>query len=326
MKKSFWSAMLVAALLGVVGCLGFIAWHILSDIKAEQGYEEAGALVTQSRDENTSIEKPGDASTAESVLTVEEIEAAEFTGEREGEEAPLPADIFSGLNGRVDFDALNEINRDLFAWIYINDTNIDYPIAQHPVEDDFYLNHDMYGDARFAGCPYIRLSNKNDFSDPNTVVYGHNMKSGSMFSTLHYFQNGDFFASHPYIYVYTSDKILVYEIFAARFFSDDDLLVKYNFADPVSYQKFIDDIYNNKSMRNNIRNEVDVTINDRILTLSTCVGGSPAERFLVHGKLLWEGNEAELEEAQRKIEEGTLESQAAENPVPEAYVGDEGAN
>jgi len=61
-----------------------------------------------------------------------------------------------------------------------------------------------------------------------------------------------------------------------------------------------------------------VTTNDRILTLSTCVGGSPEERFLVHVKLMWEGSESELEEAQRKIEEGILESQAAENAVPEA--------
>ena len=65
-----------------------------------------------------------------------------------------------------------------------------------------------------------------------------------------------------------------------------------------------------------------MTTNDRILTLSTCVGGSPEERFLVHAKLMWEGSESELEEAQRKIEEGIqegiLESQAAENAVPEA--------
>ena len=60
------------------------------------------------------------------------------------------------------------------------------------------------------------------------------------------------------------------------------------------------------------------TTKDRILTLSTCVGGSPEERFLVHAKLMWEGSESELEEAQRKIEEGILESQAAENTVPEA--------
>jgi len=334
MKKKFWSVMLVAALLGVAGCLGFIAWHIFSDMGAEQVYEEAVNLVTHQQDESvhedesktdeseTGESETDESGTDESVLTVEDIESVEFTGERDGEEAPLPADIFSGLNGRIDFDILNEINPDLVAWILINDTNIDYPVARHPIEDDYYLNHDMYGNPRFAGCPYMRTTNSGDFTDPNTVIYGHNMKGGSMFSSLHYFENNIFFDSHPYIYLYAADVIRVYEVFAARFFTDDDLLTVYNFADPVSFQKFLDDIYNNRSMRNNIRRDVPVTINDRILTLSTCVGGSPGERFLVHGKLLWEGNEEELAEAQQKIEEGLLESQS-ENVVPEATSGRE---
>ena len=72
-------------------------------------------------------------------------------------------------------------------------------------------------------------------------------------------------------------------------------------------------------MRNNLRSDCEVTTNDRILTLSTCVGGSPEERFLVHGKLLWEGNEDEIAEAQRKTEEGTLSgAQTADSMVPEA--------
>ena len=258
MRKTFWNFMLVLALLGVVGCLGFIAWHIFSDMGAEQVYEEAVNLVTQPKDEPelTPTPVPKDESVPdEPVLTVEDIESVEFTGERDGEEAPLPADIFSGLDGRIDFDALREINPDLVAWILINDTNIDYPVARHPVEDDYYLNHDMYGEPRFAGCPYIRTANSGDFSDPNTVIYGHNMKSGSMFSSLHYFENGNFFDGHPYIYLYAADVIRVYEVFAARFFTDDDLLTVYNFADPVSFQKFLDDIYNKRSMRNNIRSE-----------------------------------------------------------------------
>ena len=114
----------------------------------------------------------------------------------------------------------------------------------------------------------------------------------------------------------------MYETFAARFFTDDNVLTAYNFEDQKSFQQFLDDIYNNRSMRNNIRSDFEVTTNDRILTLSTCVGGSPEERFLVHAKLMWEGSESELEEAQRKIEEGIIETPAAENPVPDATSAD----
>lgn len=324
MKKKFWSILLVLALLGVAGCLGFIAWHLFSDMGAEQVYEEAVNLVTHPQDESVPEDEPVDDSetdeseTDESVLTVEDIEAVEFTGEREGEEAPLPPDIFSGLGGRVDFDTLSEINPDLYAWLLINDTNIDYPVAQHPTENDFYLNHDMYGDARFAGCLYSMLPNHTDFSDPNTVIYGHNMRNGSMFNTLHYFGDAHFFDTHPYIYVYTADKIRVYETFAARTFYDENLLYYYDFEDQRSFQQFLDDIFNNRAMDNIIRSDFPVTTNDRILTLSTCVGGVPEERFLVHAKLIWEGDENQLAEAQHNIEEGTLEAQSAENAVPEA--------
>ena len=169
MKKKFWSVMLIVALLGVAGCLGFIAWHIFSDMGAQQVYEETVDLVTHPRDESTPADESEEEDVGESGLTVADIESVEFTGEREGEEAPLPADIFSGLGSRVDFDLLLDINPDLYAWLLVNDTNIDYPVAQHPEDDYFYLNHDMYGEPRFAGCPFTMLANKMDFSDPNTV-------------------------------------------------------------------------------------------------------------------------------------------------------------
>ena len=84
MKKKFWSVMLVVALLGVAGCLGFIAWHIFSDMGAQQVYEETIDLVTHPRDESTPADESGEEDVGESGLTVADIESVEFTGEREG--------------------------------------------------------------------------------------------------------------------------------------------------------------------------------------------------------------------------------------------------
>ena len=174
----------IVALIGALALLGFVAWRLYSDWKAEQDYKHAAASVAVTPEETPEPEP---------TETAEEIEAAEFTGERDGEAAKLPEGIFSGLGNPIDFAELRSINDELYAWIRIPNTNIDYPIAQSATDDLFYLNHDMYKGDRFAGCIYTESGNSKNFTDPNTVVYGHNMRNGSMFQNLHYYEDPEFF-------------------------------------------------------------------------------------------------------------------------------------
>lgn len=81
------------------------------------------------------------------------------------------------------------------AWIYIPNTNVDYPIVQSSVyeSDTLYLDHNIDKKPDIAGAIFSERANRKDFSDPVTVIYGHNMKNGSMFKTLHSFEDAKFF-------------------------------------------------------------------------------------------------------------------------------------
>ena len=108
----------------------------------------------------------------------------------------------------IDFKALNKINKDIVGWIKISDTNIDYPILRAPEsEQSFYLHRDYYKNYLYAGSIYMESYNQPDFSDRNTILYGHNMANGTMFADLHKFEDSDFFSKHKTFKVYTPKSI-----------------------------------------------------------------------------------------------------------------------
>ena len=187
----------------------------------------------------------------------------------------------------VDFENLWEnTNPDIYAWIYIPDSVIDYPVVQHPTDNIYYLNHNLDGSKGYPGCIYSEDYNTKDFTDPNTVFYGHNMKNGTMFAGLHKFEDAEYFEQNPYVYIYTPDKLLVYEVFASYEHSDEHLLYNHDFTDKNTYQMYIDEIFDTRSMNCNLREDVQVTSDSRILTLSTCIANKPNNRYLVQGVLL----------------------------------------
>ncbi len=114
-----------------------------------------------------------------------------------------------------DFLSLMDVNPEVYAWITIPETNVNYPVLQSSEDDNFYLNHNVYKNYSFPGAIYSQSCNKLDWSDRVTVLYGHNMLDGSMFATLHKFENQSFFEENPYFYIYTADRKLTYEIVTA---------------------------------------------------------------------------------------------------------------
>lgn len=187
----------------------------------------------------------------------------------------------------IDFADLQEnTNEDIYAWIYIPDSKIDYPIVQHPTDNYYYLNYNLDGTKGYPGCIYTEDYNVRDFSDPNTVIYGHNMKNGTMFAGLHNYEDIQYFDENPYVYIYTPDQLLVYEIFAAYEYSDKHILYNYDCSNETIYQNYLDEISNIRSMNCNIKEGVEVTTEDKIITLSTCIANKPNNRYLVQGVLL----------------------------------------
>lgn len=94
----------------------------------------------------------------------------------------------------IDFEELHKtVCEDIYAWIYIPNTNIDYPLLQHATDNSYYLEHNLDDSEGYPGCIYTENNNSKDFTDRHTVIYGHNMRDGRMFSDLHKYEDREFY-------------------------------------------------------------------------------------------------------------------------------------
>lgn len=199
--------------------------------------------------------------------------------------ASMVVDSEDPINRTIDFNQLRETNPEVIGWIYIPETQIDYPILQSE-DDEKYLTTDLKGNESEAGSIYIEKYNNADFSDPVTLMYGHTVfgddeqKLEAMFSDLHLYENPDFLAAHPYIYIYTPQKTMKFQVFSAVTFDDRYILGNYQFRDPEDFQDYLDEIRNTPGAITNM--EVPVSQDTKILTLSTCVGLDSQQRWLVN--------------------------------------------
>ncbi len=186
----------------------------------------------------------------------------------------------------IDFEALWAVNKDVKAWITLPGTTIDHPIMQSSEqEEDFYLDHDLNQKYLFDGSVYIQKMNKADFSDPVTVIYGHDLANGKMFTPLRKFRKPDFFQQQDTIYIYTPGHVLTYRLYTAFVYDDRHILYSFNFSQDDEFQQFINDTLSPKSMVRNVREGVTVTTEDNIIILSTCTNRA-SERYLVGGVLI----------------------------------------
>lgn len=290
-NKKIWKIILVVALLLFLLAAGVSAYYIYSVFQAEKEYQELQAQIA-----------------AENAPTLEEVKEQDFTA-RDGDSPEIPSEVYVenpeedmeqvlidlgiDVSNPIDFEELAEINTDLYAWICIPDTNIDYPIAQHPEQDDYYLHHNMYKQAQFSGSIYSEALNNKDFSDPVTVLYGHNMKNGSMFQNLHYFEDKEFFDEHPYIYVYTPEGTMVYQVVSAGVTDNKHIMYAYDFEDEAVFEEYLDNMQKVSSMGTYVREDVELTADSRILIMSTCVGGNENARYIVQTVKVYDGREEE---------------------------------
>ncbi len=203
----------------------------------------------------------------------EEVDIEEETPEEEVIEIP------------IDFAGLQQKNEDIYAWIRIAGTKVDYPIVQHREDDGYYLNHTVEGRKGLPGSIYTETLNRKDFSDGNTVVYGHNMKNGTMFGDLSLYKNSAYMKEHSQITIYTAEHIYTYQVFAAITYDNRHIMYAFDFAREDGVQKFLDSLKAVRNMSSYIDGSVEVTATDRLLTLSTCTGNNK-QRFLVGAVLV----------------------------------------
>lgn len=189
---------------------------------------------------------------------------------------------------RLDAEQLKEIGPDVYAWIKIEGSDIDYPIVQSPTDDEYYLRRDPKGKRDTKGCIFTEHRyNSTDFrKDPVTLIYGHNMRSGTMFGTLlKLYTDSAFLEEHPYITIYTAEGTLQYGVFAAVPYNKYHIMYNYDFSDPSEYQLFLNRIHAVRDMNARFVPEYEPKPGeDHIIVLSTCYGDD--ERFLVLATLL----------------------------------------
>lgn len=187
---------------------------------------------------------------------------------------------------KVDVKNLQKANPDIFAWITVPGTAIDYPIAQHPTDDTYYLKHGPEGLKSSYGCPFIEICDSKTMQDYITVVYGHNMNNGSMFAGLHNFEDKKFLNEHREITVTTTDHVMTYKIFAAVMYSDAYIPYYYDDtvkADRTAFIKSLStDIVPKRSI---ILDDEKVSADKQLIVLSTCDKKLRSNRFLVVGVL-----------------------------------------
>lgn len=213
--------------------------------------------------------------------------AALITGCGKSEE--VSEDVESATDSHIDFQKLKEENSDIFAWIHIPDTEIDYPILQNQEgDDDFYVTHNAHKKEDPKGAIHIEATNLADMCDFNEVVHGSSPDDGTMFAGLSNFLDRDYFEDHQYIYVYMDGNALVYCVMAAFIRDNTRLVEQYDFSYAYGCQEFIDEIYSGRSMTKNVREGWDKGLSPKhfIITLSTVSPQMPDKQIVVIGCLV----------------------------------------
>jgi len=180
----------------------------------------------------------------------------------------------------VDFAALLEISPDIRGWIRLEGTNVDYPVMQTN-NNDFYLSHAVNGEWNKVGTPYIDFRNSGDFSDRLTVIYGHYMDDGSMFTDIHKYKSQKFYDEHPYIELYTPRESYRIIPVAGVYQNAEYWDFTFDFDSDEAFLQQIDTWKASSTFKSN--NEYDA--GDRFAILTLCTYDIENGRFLLVGKV-----------------------------------------
>ena len=170
---------------------------------------------------------------------------------------------------------------DSVAWLYIPDTNIDYPIMQSG-DNDYYAHRAADGSYLYAGSLFMDYRCSSDFSDFNSAIYGHNMGNGTMFADIPNYENEEYFMNHSYGWLTTEDDVRLIDFFAVARTSDTSglYLARPNFNEWDLQLRNYASIYK----------EIGISADDNLIMLSTCTGAEGNSRTVLVGKIIEESD------------------------------------
>lgn len=181
---------------------------------------------------------------------------------------------------QVDFDALRAINPDVVGWLVIDGTNINYPVVQG-TDNQYYLRHLFTGEYNASGCIFLDSRNTRIFSDQHSILYGHHMGNGTMFNGLMDYKEQAFYDAHPSALLLTPAGN--YEI---KFFSGYVANVRADawqveFGSEGEFTDWLQAV----EAKSVFQSDMEPSLEDRVLTLSTCSYEFENARFVLHGVL-----------------------------------------
>lgn len=273
------------AILLAVAAVGCVAVGVLAiryrDARAELAAQEQA--LAQAQEEGEALQQQlAEAMTRAQTLAEEQAKAIWEQQEaerlaKEAEEAAAQEAAAKAVTprGPASIDLSYWMNRysDVVGYIYNPGTAISYPIVYG--NTDFYLHHDLDGNEDINGSIILASENHSDFSDGNSILYGHNMKAGNMFASLQYYKSNDFYRSHPCMYLYTPGQTYRVDLFAG-FPTAADGEVYFTALEQDKIDRF--------KAQSTFSSSVNPTGN--ILTLSTCSYEHENWRYVVLGELV----------------------------------------
>lgn len=181
---------------------------------------------------------------------------------------------------QVDFSELKKINSQVIAWLYGKDTKINYPVVQAK-DNEYYLKHTFEKQINSSGCLFVDCKNAADFTDDNTIIYGHHMKNGTMFAGLAKYKEQTYYDDHKTMLLKTPEKEYKVNIFAGYVTDEDDDVWTLAFGTEAKKEKWLA----KRKKKSCFTSAVTPKIDDTILTMSTCSYEYENARFVLLGVL-----------------------------------------
>jgi len=255
-----------------VGGIAFSAWKLLSiNRESETGidtYTELAQMAVVKQEQT----KPAEKQEETAPVLIDEKEPKPSHEASVQEQEPIV---------EIDFEALQSVNAQIVAWIRSDDGQIDYPVV-HGSDNRYYLNHLVDGTENKNGSIFIDWRNPGDFSYWNTFVYGHNMNNGSMFAPILQYSTAGYYEAHRQLRLFTPEAQYALEVFSGYTLASNSDSYQIHYDTEAEYAEYLERI----QARSEFSTDVSVSVQDRIVTLSTCAYVFDNARYVLHCRLI----------------------------------------
>lgn len=239
------------------------AWQVISILRSYQAGKDSYDSLAQ----YVSVTAPADTAEATTGPT-EEAAQAQATSATEPDDTVWP---------QVEFAQLAQINPDIVGWIFIEGTNINYPVVQG-TDNDYYLKHLFDGTENRSGCIFLDKDCSADFSDPHSIIYGHHLKDKTMFTGLMQYKQQSFFDEHPVVLIVTPSHRYRIRLFSGYVCGTWANAWEMDFSSS-SFADWLADI----AAQSGFTSPVSPAEDDLIVTLSTCTYEFDNAKYVLHG-------------------------------------------